>query len=69
MRARWREDLGIEIVWEVVDFAMFEDGLRQEPPQMFLQGGAADYPDPDSFLSQSATGMLSRDCQSLILEA
>ena len=50
MRARWREDLGIEIVWEVVDFAMFEDGLRQEPPQMFLQGWAADYPDPDSFL-------------------
>jgi len=50
LQAQWRENLGIEITWETMEWAMYLDRLRKEPPHVFLMGWEADYPDPDNFL-------------------
>jgi hypothetical protein len=38
--------VGIEITWEAVELAEYLDGLRKEPPHLFLKGWQADYPIP-----------------------
>jgi ABC-type oligopeptide transport system substrate-binding subunit len=53
LQAQWRENLGIEIIWEIMEWAMFLDRLDREPPHTWLTGWAADYPDPDNFLRVS----------------
>jgi oligopeptide transport system substrate-binding protein len=50
LQAQWQESLGVEIMWETMEFGMLFDRLRREPPYMFLRGWIADYPDPDNFL-------------------
>jgi ABC-type oligopeptide transport system substrate-binding subunit len=50
LQAQWRENLGIEIMWEIVEFGEYVDRLSQELPHIFLHSFLADYPDPDSFL-------------------
>ena len=50
LQAQWRENLGIEIIWETTAFGLFLDRLRAEPPHAFVLGWSADYPDPDNFL-------------------
>ena len=50
LQAQWRENLGVEIRWEVTEQAMFFGRLEREPPHIFLMGWEADYPDPDNFL-------------------
>jgi ABC-type oligopeptide transport system substrate-binding subunit/class 3 adenylate cyclase len=50
LQAQWREDLGVETAWEIMEWAMLFDRLSQEPPHIFLTGWIADYPDPDNFL-------------------
>ena len=50
MEAQWRENLGIGINWEVMEWAMFLDRIARDPPHIFGTGWSADYPDPDSFL-------------------
>jgi ABC-type oligopeptide transport system substrate-binding subunit len=50
LRAQWRENLGVEITWETVEWAVYLDRLERESPHMFLIGWHADYPDPDTFL-------------------
>jgi oligopeptide transport system substrate-binding protein len=51
MQAQWRENLGIEISWQTAEFAVFLDRARKEPPHVLISAEAADYPDPDVFLS------------------
>jgi oligopeptide transport system substrate-binding protein len=53
LQAQWRENLGVEITWEAMEYEMFHDRLCREPPSIFLTGWVADYPDPDSFLRAS----------------
>jgi len=53
LQAQWRENLGIEIIWEIMEWAMFLGRLDREPPHMFVLVWGADYPDPDSFLRAS----------------
>ncbi len=53
LQAQWRESLGIEIIWEIMEWAMFLDRLDKAPSDMFIIGWLADYPDPDSFLRAS----------------
>jgi oligopeptide transport system substrate-binding protein len=50
LQAQWRENLGVEITWEAMEYEMFLDRLRREPPCLFRAGWSADYPDPDNFL-------------------
>jgi ABC-type oligopeptide transport system substrate-binding subunit/class 3 adenylate cyclase len=50
MQTQWRENLGVDILLERVEWAKLLDGLRMGRPRMFGLAWVADYPDPDSFL-------------------
>jgi oligopeptide transport system substrate-binding protein len=50
LRAYWRENLGVEIAGETVEFGAFADSLEREPPHMSILPWVADYPDPDNLL-------------------
>jgi oligopeptide transport system substrate-binding protein len=50
LRAQWRENLGIDIPWQIYADASFYERLEQTKPHMFRIGWKADYPDPDNFL-------------------
>ena len=53
LQAQWRENLGVEITSEIMEWSLFTDRLERQPPHMFGYGWLADYPDPDSFLMMS----------------
>ncbi len=46
----WRDALGIQVDWEIVDFASFVDRMEREPPHMYVAGWVPDYTDPDTYL-------------------
>jgi len=50
LQAQWRENLGIEMVWDIFPLAMFIDKFGEASPHLFCMGWQADYPDPDNFL-------------------
>ncbi|MEJ2561011.1 MAG: ABC transporter substrate-binding protein [Anaerolineae bacterium] len=50
LQAQWRENLGVEIACEGMEWATYIDRLNREPPHLYVGGWLADYPDPDSFL-------------------
>jgi oligopeptide transport system substrate-binding protein len=50
LQAQWRENLGIEVTLQSMEFGMLLEKLDSESPPMFLIGWGADYPDPDDFL-------------------
>jgi ABC-type oligopeptide transport system substrate-binding subunit len=71
LRARWGENLGVEISWELVDLVF--DKLLSEPPHMFAFWWLADYPDPDNFLRVSTIpyciGWGNEACERLVEKA
>ncbi len=73
LQAQWRESLGIEIIWEIMEWGMYLDRLDREPPHTCLAGWMADYPDPDNFLRVSPirryTGWQNKAYDSLVEEA
>jgi len=50
LETQWRENLGVEITWEGMEWATFLERLERDPPSMLIIKWMADYPDPDSFL-------------------
>jgi oligopeptide transport system substrate-binding protein len=50
LRAQWRENLGIDITLQTSNQATHGRAQDREPPQVFVSGWHADYPDPDNFL-------------------
>ncbi len=50
LQAQWRENLGIEIRWNLLDWVELVDRLRGSTPQIIGVGWIADYPDADSYL-------------------
>jgi len=52
LRAQWRENLGVDVVWQATEVATLLDKLSSEPPQMAITGWSADYPDPRNFLEE-----------------
>ena len=50
LQEQWREVLGVEITWELMELTRLLDLLDREPPHMFLMTWLADYPAPDTFL-------------------
>lgn len=53
LQAQWRENLGIEIQWNLLDWEEFIKRLRGSTPQLIGLGWMPDYPDPDSYLRVS----------------
>ena len=53
LQTQWREHLGVEIVWEAMDWGDYLERLLAERPHMWSMGWSADYPDPDNFLRTS----------------
>lgn len=51
--AQWRENLGVNILWEEVDLATYLDRIDIASPRMYQAFHTADYPDPDNFLRAS----------------
>jgi ABC-type oligopeptide transport system substrate-binding subunit/DNA-binding SARP family transcriptional activator len=52
-QAQWRENLGIEVAWEVLDWPSFSRRMQVDLPHLHLLGWFADWPDPGSFLEVS----------------
>jgi len=50
LATQWRDNLGIEITWRIVESAESLERLATQPPHILLDGWLADYPDPDNFL-------------------
>jgi oligopeptide transport system substrate-binding protein len=50
---QWRENLGLEVEWQIVEWAVYLDRLRGTPPSLVIMTWLADYPDPDNFLRVS----------------
>jgi oligopeptide transport system substrate-binding protein len=48
--AQWREELGIEVAYEILDSTMISDALFSEPPHILMPLRIADNPDPGVFL-------------------
>ena len=46
LQVQWRENPGIDITWETMEWGMFVDRLEGELPHVFLLGWAANYPVP-----------------------
>jgi oligopeptide transport system substrate-binding protein len=53
LRIQWRHNLGIDIVWQSLEWSHLLERLYQEPPPLFAVGWGADYPDPDNALRMS----------------
>lgn len=50
LQSQWRENLGIELIWQAKEWGQMLARLEEAPPYLFQMGWAADYPDPDNFL-------------------
>jgi ABC-type oligopeptide transport system substrate-binding subunit/DNA-binding SARP family transcriptional activator len=50
LSAQWRENLGIDVVWQDLEFGHLLERLDRERPPLLLMGWRADYPDPDNAL-------------------
>jgi len=48
--AHWRQNLGLEIPYQSMDWSQYLQRIRTDPPHVYQMGWLADYPDPDSFL-------------------
>jgi ABC-type oligopeptide transport system substrate-binding subunit/DNA-binding SARP family transcriptional activator len=55
LQAHWRENLGVEITVETMDWPAFYDRLDREPPHMFCIGYRARYPDPNDILGDASS--------------
>ncbi|MFN2134271.1 MAG: ABC transporter substrate-binding protein, partial [Anaerolineae bacterium] len=53
LQAQWREALGIEVGWELLDWPAFAERMQQDLPHLHLLGWFADWPDPSNFLEMS----------------
>jgi oligopeptide transport system substrate-binding protein len=47
---QWRENLGIEMGWQTMEWVNILDRLDRSPPPIFHSGWSCDYPDPDNIL-------------------
>jgi ABC-type oligopeptide transport system substrate-binding subunit len=50
VQSQWRENLGVEISWQLMQPATWQDRMDSDPPHLFGVAWGAGYPDPDSFL-------------------
>jgi ABC-type transport system substrate-binding protein len=50
LQAQWRETLGLETRWRIMEWADLSGILYPDPPAPWLLHWAPDWPDPDNFL-------------------
>jgi ABC-type transport system substrate-binding protein len=50
VQAQWRDNLGIHVTWEWLDWLAYKERLRTSAPHLHVMGWIADYPDPDTAL-------------------
>jgi oligopeptide transport system substrate-binding protein len=50
LQAQWREHLGVQIEWRMVEWQEILARLGEQVPNLLIMGWVADYPDPDNFL-------------------
>jgi oligopeptide transport system substrate-binding protein len=52
LAAQWRENLGVDIHWNMVEWREFGDvgWISKHLPHLFTMGWVPEYPDPDNFL-------------------
>ncbi len=50
LQAQWRDNLGVEIAWDIMPWRQYLARLEKSPAHIVQFGWMADYPDPDSFL-------------------
>ena len=50
LQAQWRDNLGVQIQWEMMERHAFLSRLGEHVPHLYILGWRADYPDPDNFL-------------------
>jgi oligopeptide transport system substrate-binding protein len=55
----WQVGLGIEIIWELLEFGEHYRQIGENQPYIFWAAWGADYPDPDSFLRVGLRHMVS----------
>jgi len=53
LQEQWRNNLGVEIAWQVKDFSQFIESVDEAPVHMIQTVWMPDYPDPDSVLRAS----------------
>jgi ABC-type oligopeptide transport system substrate-binding subunit len=63
LQAQWRQNLGVEIKWEIMERQAFFTRLDEHSPHLFILGWRADYPDPDNFLRALIGDLQSRGWQ------
>jgi ABC-type oligopeptide transport system substrate-binding subunit len=49
LQAQWKENLGIQVAWEVADWLPFKERLQQDPPHLYILASFASKPDPGGF--------------------
>jgi oligopeptide transport system substrate-binding protein len=77
IQSLWRDELGIDVELQAVDFAAYLREVRRGTFQMYSAGWAADYPDPENFVDklfaadspQNELGYDNPEAQALIEEA
>ena len=50
LQAQWKENLGVNITCETVEWQEILTRLSAQVPNLLIMGWVADYPDPDNFL-------------------
>jgi len=50
LQAQWRDILGLDITWQCMEWLAYKEHIVAHPPDLFVMGWVADYPDPDCFL-------------------
>ncbi len=49
---QWRNELGVQVEWDIVSAGLMVDRLVTQRPAMRITSWAADFPDPDNFLAE-----------------
>lgn len=49
---QWRNELGVQVEWEIISAGLMVDRLVTQRPAMRITSWAADFPDPDNFLRE-----------------
>jgi ABC-type oligopeptide transport system substrate-binding subunit/class 3 adenylate cyclase len=75
LQTQWRENLGVKIKWETVEWQAILARLGEQVPHLLIMGWMADYPDPDNFLRaridhiQQQSGWRNEGYDSLVKQA